>query len=196
MTSHLLTQNGLYVARSVRALVLPFVRNYVDVIRNDLLPAFGDLEAKADAVAAARFEQLGSRVTGDECVTDMGDFAEDAEEAGITFYITMTNLRQASLNLYAVGLFHLMEQQLASVCRDGLFRGLPTPKDGNLRCLQTWYDEQLGFDLELLSGWDILDELRLVANTTKHAEGGSARQLRSRRPGLFQNPIMANMVSE
>lgn len=176
-------------------MILPFIRSYVDVVRIQLLPAFADLEAKAEAMSAARFETLGATTASEECVTDMGDLAEDAEDAGITFYLTMTNLRQASLNLYAVGLYHLIEQQLASVCRDELFRGMPTPEDGSLRSLQTWYLEQLEYDLSKLSGWKSLDELRLVANTTKHAEGGSARQLKKRRPDLFHNPITADIVS-
>lgn len=196
MSSHLLTNNGLYLSQSTQALVLSFIRSYVDVVRNDLLPAFGDLEARADAVSEARFDELGATAAGEDSVMDMGDLAEDAQDTGITFYLTMTSLRQASINLCAVGLYHLIEQQLASICRDGLFTGLPAPIDGNLRSLHAWYAEQLEFDLGSLAGWDTLDELRLVANTTKHAEGGSARQLRERRPDLFQDPITAHMASE
>ena len=39
-----------------------------------------------------------------------------------------------------------------------------------------------------------MDELRLVANTVKHAEGISAEKLRNIRPQLFQHPTVTQYV--
>jgi hypothetical protein len=41
--------------------------------------------------------------------------------------------------------------------------------------------------------WARIDELRLVANSVKHAEGPSAQQLRELRADLFQNPAFAHI---
>jgi hypothetical protein len=41
-----------------------------------------------------------------------------------------------------------------------------------------------------LPSWPVLNELRLVANSVKHAEGGSADELRKLRPDLFQHPAV------
>jgi hypothetical protein len=47
-----------------------------------------------------------------------------------------------------------------------------------------------GLNLENLSPWPQINELRLVANSVKHAEGKSTEQLRKLRPDLFENPIL------
>jgi hypothetical protein len=41
-----------------------------------------------------------------------------------------------------------------------------------------------------------MDELRLVANAVKHAEGSATRQLRTLRPELFSNPDYAEIYAE
>jgi hypothetical protein len=35
-----------------------------------------------------------------------------------------------------------------------------------------WYREQLNIDFEALPSWEVINEMRLVANTVKHGEGG------------------------
>ena len=51
----------------------------------------------------------------------MALLAERAHDKGLVFYETMYGLRQSVLNLFAVGLFHRLEQELADLCRDGAF---------------------------------------------------------------------------
>jgi hypothetical protein len=55
------------------------------------------------------------------------------------------------------------------------------------------YGANIGIDLASLAAWAKIDELRSVANSVKHAEGGSARQLRQVRPDLFQSPAFAEI---
>jgi len=43
-------------------------------------------------------------------------------------------------------------------------------------------------DITSFSSWSKIDELRLVANTVKHADGDSADKLRCCRPDLFTFP--------
>jgi hypothetical protein len=42
----------------------------------------------------------------------------------------------------------------------------------------------------------LIDELRLIANAVKHAEGSATRQLRNIRPELFSNPDFAEIYEE
>ena len=105
-------------------------------------------------------------------IGDPGDFAEEATNQGAAYYIMLAELRQSMLNLLAVGLYHLYEQH-----RDKLTQILTE----NRR-------ERPQF--EALPGWHTIDELRLVANTVKHADGGSAKQLRARRLDLFVAPVL------
>jgi hypothetical protein len=51
----------------------------------------------------------------------------------------------------------------------------------------------LHLDLKQLSGWPLIPELPLVANTAKHAEGKSSGELRSLRPELFCDSTFAQI---
>jgi hypothetical protein len=133
-----------------------------------LLGAFATIEDEANAVADKAFEQYG-HLAGDR---DMGDFAEAAQDQGIQHYQTLALLKQGVTNLLAAGLYHLFEQhyeRLKSVAGE-LNQSIPAR--------------------ESLAAWPKLDELRLLANTVKHAEGGSAQLLRTLRPDYFTEPIL------
>jgi hypothetical protein len=157
-----------------------------------VVPVFGDLEKRADEVAEAAFERYGAEPAGEDFNDDMGDFAERAHDQGIAFYQTMSAIRQSILNLLAVGLFHLVEQQLADLCRDASF-DVPPPADTKIAVVANWYRDHFGLDLSALPDWATMNELRLVANTVKHAEGGAAEGLRNIRPQLFQHPAVVDL---
>lgn len=103
---------------------------------------------------------------------DPSIFAEHARDQGIAYYTVLSELRQGIVNLLAVSLYHLFEQH-----RDHVKRLL---------------DHQGGTYPQTISQpiADKLDELRLIANTAKHADGSSAKQLRERRPELFVPPVL------
>ena len=184
---------GLYMTTYVRR-----AQNAIEVFQQyavkETLSLYSGLEERADKIADDEFERLGSEPAGEDCDGDMSVFAEIAQEKGIAFYETMTGLRQGILNLLASGLFHLVEQHLADLCRDGAITIEP-PADTKLDVVADWYKEHFGLDLRTLSAWNTLDELRLVANTVKHGEGSSARQLRRRRPELFVHPDVARFTN-
>jgi|SRR5215472_13366004 len=97
------------------------------------------------------------------------------------------------LNLMAAALFHLLEQQLAAIGQDSSFSqsGMPCVK---LLDLANWYAVHVGVDLRALNSWNSINELRLLANVVKHAEGNSSEELRELRPDLFAHPDL--MLSE
>ncbi len=127
----------------------------------------------------------------------MAQAAEWASEEGQAYYEAMTGLRQATINLLAAGLFHLLEQQLAKLTFDCKFRDISmNPKNANLGPngeLAAWYKNHFGLDLKDLPQWKTINQLRLVANAVKHADGGSARELRGEREELFRNPAVKSM---
>ena len=102
---------------------------------------------------------------------------------------------RTTLNLFAAGLFHLLEQQLANVCLDGAF-DVPPPGDTKLSVVAGWYSRHFNLDFAALSAWPRIEELRLIANAVKHAEGGSAQRLRELRPELFQNPSLRDLFPD
>lgn len=183
------------MAWRVRVSAIPYVKAYGECVLRDVVPAFGNLETRANEVANAAFERYGAEPAGEDFDGDMSDFAERAEDEGIDFYQTMFAIRQSTLNLFAVGLFHLVEQELADLCRDGAFDVAP-PGDTKIAEVARWYGDHFGLDLSALSDWHTMDELRLVANTVKHAEGASSEQLRNIRPQLFQHPAVRELLPE
>ncbi len=52
---------------------------------------------------------MSAPATGDE---DPADFAEAAEQAGVSHYLLLDGIRQGMLNLFAAALYHSFEQQV------------------------------------------------------------------------------------
>ncbi|HLX00326.1 MAG TPA: hypothetical protein VKR82_16925 [Candidatus Acidoferrales bacterium] len=186
---------GLYMVWRMRLSPIPYVRAYGDFVLRDALLAFSEMEKRADAVVNAEYERLSSQSVGEDWDGDMSVFAEAAECKGQAFYETMYSLRQMTLNLFTAGLFHLIEQQLANLCQDASF-DVPPPRDTNIAIVTDWYERHFHISIRTLGCWAMIEELRLVANVVKHAEGGSARELRNRREELFVPPSIRNSSSE
>ena len=158
-----------------------------------LLPTFGDIASEADAVAQAKFDDLGRSF----CESDMGDAAETAHEEGLEHYQRLTAVRQGLLNLMTAGMYQLFEQQVATFTRrqlltiyeerDAAFVRQISAPGRIIRELKQRLDEE-GIDVERLRTWKTIEELRLVANTIKHGVGRSADELFERKPLLFLTP--------
>lgn len=177
--------NGSYVASEVVRLSRPIIA-FREYVFRDILPAFGNIDERANQVADEYFNLIGSQPVGEYGEIDMADVAEEANSRSYDWWEMMTSLRQSMLNLIAAGLFHLVEQQLANLSRDCLFDG--AVRDTKLSIVTEWYEEKLGIRLTAMPSWNTIDEMRLVANTVKHGESGSARDLRALRPEMFTNP--------
>lgn len=183
---------GYYLAVRLANIMAPTVRAYGDCVRDYFLPVFDDLNTKAEKVANKAYDELMRQPVTEE-MDDPGDAAEAANERGQEFYDTMFAMRQGTLNMFTAGLFHLLEQQLASLGEDATFQavGVPLP-DIKLGEIATWYATYLTVDLAGFPEWTkINEELRRIANAVKHGEGSAARRLRELRPDLFVDPRLA-----
>ena len=162
---------------------------FVENIEARLLPTFHDIESEAEKVQEQEWHRLCSSCSSPDI--DPADLAEKARDAGIDYYMMVSRVKQSLLNVSATSLYHLFEQQLLFFLR----REILHPSEENdidvikisifkERCLQH------NIDVEKFSSWQTINEMRLVANTVKHAEGKSAIDLRKIRPDLFRNPIL------
>lgn len=156
---------------------------YIDFIVSRVMPTFDTIESEADAVAKREYERLGSSWSEDE---DMGDCAEQAYEAGIDYYQSLDAVRQSLINITATALYHMFEQQVLLFHRKHV---LNREEENAIRLLNMEeFKKRLvssGIDIEKLSAWAKVDELKVVANVIKHAEGHAADKLRRLRPDLF-----------
>ena len=179
---------GSYISWRIRQAVLPFVRVYGQWVEERIIPLVSQLTAMADAVEKKAYDELMSQPVGEDYSGDGSEEAEYAFDAGLSFYQNITAMYQGTLNLFAAGLFHVIEQQLADITRDGAI-DIKGP-DTKLENVIGWYKQHFHVDLMHYPSWSLIDEVRLVANTTKHAEGQSATKLRSIHAELFQNPLL------
>ena len=155
-----------------------------------VMPAFTRIAEEADAAAAAEFERLGAMPADLDGWTDMADLAESATEHGVAFYETLRGLRQGVLNLLAVGLHHLFEQQQLF-----FFQRALTTKEEKISTLEAGLADACGIDIKTFSCAATVHELRITANAIKHGKGSSADKLARLRPDLFENPILAQHLA-
>jgi len=171
---------------------VPQIRELVDTLGDRLLPAFDNLEAAAERKSDEEYERLGSLPASED--VDMADLAEKTMDAGVAHYQMMSGLRQGLQNMFAAALYHLYEQQVMLFHRREVL-DLREENDVALFKHSVFLERLLrhGVDVKSLVSWPLIDELRLVANTVKHAEGDSASDLHSRRPELFIAPQVADL---
>ena len=165
------------------------IATFMDSIANRVLPTFTQIESEAEAVAEREWERLCGLPASE--YSDMGDLAERAQEAGIDYYQSLEAVRQSLINITATAMYHMFEQQILFFHRKQLLQ--PTEKDSNRSVSLEEFKSRLtskGICIEKLSIWPKVNELRVVANVVKHAEGASARELRSLRPDLFDHPAI------
>ena len=181
---------GSHIAWRIRIVALPFLRAYGQWVEERIIPLASQLTAMAEAVEKQAYDEQMSQSVGEYYSGDGSPEAEYAYNVGLLFYENISDIYQGTLNLFAAGLFHVSEQQLAYLTKDGAF-GIEG-SNTRLQSVMDWYTQHFQIDLAQFPSWSLIEELRHVANTTKHAEGSSEKRLRSIHPGLFQNPVLRN----
>ncbi len=154
-----------------------------EVVVGRLLPTFALIDQESEAKVEAAWERLNA--TADD-KSDEADAAEAAEQAGVAHYLALVDAKQGLLNLFAVALHHLVEQQQITVLRQELVLRDETVSLAMLSV--TEFVKRLaaaGIKVAESTSWLEIEELRNVANAAKHAEGRSAQWLWSNRPEIF-----------
>ena len=171
----------------IRALFIPQIERYAAVLTERVLPTFNNIDAEAEKLENETYERLLSRSTSED--PDIASLAEKARDEAVDFLSMMQRMKQAQINLQTVGLYHLFEQQLFEIHRRLEFSLTRMGATAELRLKQVKAALRAdGVAIEKLSAWSKVDELRLVANCAKHAEGSACEQLRTRRPDLLSHP--------
>lgn len=164
---------------------------FCESVVNRVFPTFDQIDKEAEKIEEEEYERIGS-LPGDEN-SDMADAAEKAQEAGLEHYMLMSGVKQALISVTIAGLYHLFEQQLLLFHRKQVLDQSNENKSKLMNlCELKKRLADAGINIESLSSWPKIDELRHVTNAIKHAEGVSADKLRSVRPDLFVHPTLRN----
>ncbi len=164
---------------------LPHLSVLRDALLERILPGFDSVVEESNAIERDAYDNHCSYAGED---ADGADLAESAMMAGLEHYDAVSGARQVTLNIFAVALSHLFEQQ-----RHFLSLRTRIDVEPDSRKREQRYHEFLkanGIDVEEFPGRSKLEELDLVANTAKHTEGRSADLLREVRPELFVHPVV------
>ena len=163
---------------------------YAKSLSEKVLPSFNDRSEEAGKAKDEAYSLL-TRFADPERF-DEADIAERALVAGISFYMMAEGVVQGIVNMFTAGLYHLFEQQVIRLLRKALLfgseentPGLFNVKEARQRLLQYYK-----IDIFAFASWGKLEELQLVANTVKHADGRSCTALKQRRPDLFIHPSL------
>ena len=109
---------------------------------------------------------------------------QDRDDACYSYII---DIRQSVINLHAVGLRHLYEQQFSYLVMrllDNYKRQADYKKD------EKHIIESDEIDINNFRSWKKLEELSYLCNAIKHAQGRGAFELNNVRPDLFEPPSL------
>lgn len=163
----------------------PHLERTLQVLEQRLLPSFDGIEAEATALREQTYQELLSTPIEHDAA-DGSMFADAAFEAGFDYYAGMDAIRQALVNSFAPMLYHTWEQQLLAFHRREVLQ--PSEEHSNPLLKLSVLRKRLaagGLDISQFSTWSHIDQLRVVANTVKHADGDSADILKAQRPEFF-----------
>lgn len=150
-------------------------------IVNRLLPSFSELEKEADNIEKESLikssKYFNPEIMDEACVV------EDAYFDGVNHYLIQNQMKQSFLNVSTLWLYHLFEQQLNNISLKIIenfdYTKIKKSREQIENCL---IEKGLVDNVH----WQKIDkDLRLVANTLKHAEGRSKNDLEKIRPDLF-----------
>ena len=181
--------DGGFWGPALRSSFIPEIEWFVRMFLERVLTAFDNIEAEADAAADEAWE--GYMQQPSDGSEDPGDYAEIAIEAGIERYTRLSNVRQALLNMSAVSLWHLVEQQILFFHKRQVL-SIHEENESTLHNRRTFIERMkaAGIDVEGLSSWSKLNELRVIANAVKHGEGNALNQAALLRPDILIHPTM------
>jgi hypothetical protein len=176
-------RNALFWVHHIRRALLPDLDAFARCLPERLLPTFASLDEEAKRVEQ---EVWDGPAPGDPEDFDPADHAERAQDAALVYYQTTKGVEQGLINLYTVGLAHLLEQQLLFIHRELL--SFPEEEhDARLFNFEVMKERLKAADIniETFKSWPRIQELRRLSNTAKHADGNSCAELKRRRPELF-----------
>lgn len=146
---------------------IPIVNYFSKVLSEKILPAFDNF--------------------GTEVEASHYDFYEDELDEYCCMERLRQGARQSVINLFAVALRHLYEQQVSQLVMQSLCNNYY--REANYKCDEDVLIEVDEINIKSFRSWDKIVELKHVCNTVKHAEGDAAKKLESLRPDLFKTPF-------
>jgi hypothetical protein len=186
----------LYLQESVRNQMKKPIELFAETYTKKITSLFAEIEQESKAIADERYNELGKNFHPD--FHDAADLSEAALDTGLEHYEGLALMQYNTKLMWISTLYQFWEQQVRKFIFEEVNRTQKfTDKKGNKIafkdfCTRGIQDIKETFklfdqDLEKFSSWDKLNELRLLANVIKHADGPAATQLKLIRPDIFKD---------
>ena len=144
------------------------VEKIVSLLEDCILPKFENIREKSTKASMQVLDASMRQPATEE--SDSADLVEEAIDAGVDTYQSLSGLKQGMVNFFAAAIYQCFKQQ---------WQEFENINSRRLSLVQTCR--------KATGTWKDIDrELRLVANTAKHGKGPSFRELREIRPDLFR----------
>jgi len=181
--------NGPYWKDYIENMIRPQFQKFGEIVLSRVMPVFDGINKEAREVELSAKKEAMEGV--DWSVYDYSDVdqavADYAFNQALDYAEMLSAMRSATMNSFTAALFHFYEQSIIGLCAEILEQHAHTEITRNQAV--GWFKEEVGIDLTTLSGWPAMSELKLAANTAKHAECRDAKALRKLRPELFVLPV-------
>jgi hypothetical protein len=162
--------DGLFWGPYFRRVYVAEILALRDTIFDRILPAFREISSEAETAQEDEWNRQMSMPS--EGGDDPGDAGEMASEVGIAHYERLCRMRQMTLNMMAVNLRHLVDQQIMDFHKRQVL-SISEERERTLHKDIVFRDRlrNAGIDVETLRSWISMVELRLLSNVIKHGEG-------------------------
>jgi len=195
----------LYLHDSLRSKYREPYRLYIDTYTKRIGPVFDNIEEEAEQIANEHFRGMGAYFNPD--YHDEGDFAEAAWEKGLEHYEGLSLIRYNTKLMWISTMYQFWEQQVRKFLFEEISRTHKMYDKNNneitfKRFCRRGIEQikevflKFNYDLETLTVWSDIDELRLLANVIKHGDGGSASQLEQLKPSFFRSYVSDSNLLE
>jgi hypothetical protein len=185
--------NPRWTAGYIREIIVPELESFRDVVSGRIFPVFDNFMQEARAHGDKWFREQIANIDADNPDREDGIayFADEAMNKTVDYADTLVGMYFASTALYTLGIFHLFEQHAADFPLR-VYDNYSYESAIELEEVTAWLKEEMSVNPKAFLSWKTIAELKLVANTVKHAEGGAAKKLRRSRPN--RRPLLGEDI--
>jgi hypothetical protein len=180
----------LYVWEDLRKLKIEEIELYKNTYLERIAPVFDSVEKEADNLSAKIYDDAMSDVVDDYSMPDPSSIAQFAMESGFYYYEKYSLMRYNTRAMWITMLYQYWEQQVRKFLYDE-YKNVYEIEfskfcSNGIREIKEGFKES-NLDITLLNSWSGIEELRLLANSLKHGEGSSTKQLKEKFPKYFEH---------
>lgn len=185
----------LYLWSGTREQHVASLKGVKEIYFDRMAPAFANIEDEAKEYEQKLWRENLERLSPEEQLeaeSSMESLAESIHMIAVERYQFLSLMRYRTLSLWISMLSQIWEQQNLTFLRNELDQERLKLFMSRGREITGWGFKEIveiyaGFGVELdnLTVWEKIEEMRLLVNVIKHAEGNSADRLRVLRPDFF-----------